>query len=225
MTSSNKTTSHLTPTTRAVYLMRHGAVEGAKAPRRYIGQTDLVLSAAGRRQCDKWKGILDSVAFETIICSDLRRSVETAALIAGHRAVDIRTEPALREIYLGAWEGLTFESIKKRYPQEFDRRGQSIATHRPPDGESFADLAQRVLPVFHNLAAQSTGPMLVVGHGGVNRVILSHLLEMPLEAIFLLGQDYAAMNLLIPYRNTFRVQGLNIQLESIEDFFALAATA
>lgn len=225
MTPADKPSPNLTPTTRAIYLMRHGAVEGAKAPRRYIGQTDLALSAEGRRQSEKWRTILDSVAFETIICSDLGRSVETAALIAGHRDIDIRPEPALREIYLGAWEGLTFESIKKRYPEEFELRGQSIATHRPPDGESFSDLAERVLPAFHKLATQSTGPMLMVGHGGVNRVILSHLLEMPLEAIFLLGQDYAAMNLLIPYRNTFRIQGLNIRLESIEDFFSLATAA
>jgi alpha-ribazole phosphatase len=195
-----------------ICLLRHAEVEAADGLKRYIGQTDLPLSALGRQHCREWAERLVSITLEKIVCSDLQRSLETAKLIANRRSISVQPLRNLREIDLGAWEGLSFETVKAHYPEEYNRRGAALATHRPPGGESFSDLAQRVLPVFYKIAGNASAPVLLVGHAGVNRVILSHLLEMPLEAMFRLGQDYGAMNVIIPRGEQYQVEGINLSL-------------
>jgi broad specificity phosphatase PhoE len=61
----------------------------------------------------------------------------------------------------------------------YERRGASPADYRPPGGESFNDLAARVLPLFEEIVHDSTGNLLIVGHAVDNRIILCHLLNLP----------------------------------------------
>jgi probable phosphoglycerate mutase len=85
-----------------------------------------------------------------------------------------------------------------------------MAGYRPPGGESFADLSDRVLPAFERVVRESEGDLLIVGHAGVNRVILSRLLGMPLAHLFRLGQGYGCLNILESDADAWIVRGLNI---------------
>ena len=197
------------PPRQCIYLMRHGTITSASEPKRFIGQTDLPLNAAGRKQARQWSALLAPTAFDGIYCSDLKRARETAGIIAAGRAVPVTALTALREIHLGAWEGLTFGEVRARFPDEFRRRGTNLPGYRLADGESFNDLRHRVVPAFEAIARQHGGHVLIVGHAGVNRVLLCHLLGVPLANLFRLAQDDACLNVLVGRGTGFQVTTLN----------------
>jgi alpha-ribazole phosphatase/probable phosphoglycerate mutase len=65
-------------------------------------------------------------------------------------------------------------------------------------------MAQRVLPTVHSLVARHRGmEIALVGHGGVNRVILLDAIGAPLDRMFAIEQDYACLNI-IDYSNDGR---------------------
>jgi alpha-ribazole phosphatase len=182
--------------TRKIYLLRHGKIRLEDDQRRYIGQLDLPLSDEGERQARWLQKVLEPLAVGAIYCSDLVRSLRTAEIVAGHRGAAVKALPALREISLGEWEGCAFADIVRRFPEEFKARGADIAYYRVPGGESFADCSQRAVAAFHEIMAASTGDIAIVGHAGVNRLLLCHLLGIPIANIFRIGQDYGCINII-----------------------------
>lgn len=190
-----------------IYLLRHCEIDAGPG-RRFIGQTDLPLNEAGRRQAREWREALKGMPWKGVFCSDLARSRETAGIIAGAEAA-CHVLKAFREIYLGSWEGERQADIRARFPDPWAARGEAMDTFRPPGGESFADLEARVMPAFEELSEFPEGPLLVVGHAGVNRVILCRLLGMPLSHLFRLEQDYGGLTLIGRSVRPFRVKTMN----------------
>jgi len=178
-----------------VYLLRHGD-SSRDDVRRYIGQTDQPLNETGRAQAEFWRRELSTVSFQTVFSSDLSRSIETAGIIVRGRGNMVKTLTGLREINLGDWDGMPMGEVCRRYPAEYEQRGANLAEHRPPGGESFNDLADRVLPLFEEIVNMASGNLLIVGHAGVNRIILSHLLMVPREKLFQLHQEYGCLNII-----------------------------
>ena len=164
-----------------IYLLRHGAIQSPGEGKRYIGWQDHPLNEAGQRQAHAWANYFNGRALDEIHCSDLARCLETARIIAARCSLELRTLQGLREINLGSWEGLRFDEVQTVRPQEFQRRGERIADHRPTGGESFRDLQHRVWPIFTKLAAGPSRTILIVTHAGVIRVLLCRLLGMPLK--------------------------------------------
>ncbi len=191
-----------------VYLLRHGDCRTDDI-KRYCGHEDLSLNGAGEGQALSLGRQLSHLSFSRVVCSDLSRSRETARLVAGD-GVQPEEFPALREIDMGSWDGRPQAEVRRQFTDDYDRRGREIDTFRPPGGESFADLAQRVLPLFLDLVHGTTGNLLLVGHAGVNRVILCHLLGMPLVNLFRISQDYGCLNLLDRTPSGWRVRGINL---------------
>ena len=192
-----------------IYLFRHGEIE-SDGVRRFFGQTDVRLSQGGVEQAKKWGAAFTGTPFEGIYASDLSRCVETARIISGGDGEKVRLVPELREINLGKMEGLSMTDFRKRYPDVWKSRGKDIASFIPEGGESFLDLQHRVIPVFEALSRKHDGNIVMVTHAGVNRVILCHILEMPLSNLFKIDQSYGCLNLLEPYGNGFRVTGMNL---------------
>jgi probable phosphoglycerate mutase len=192
-----------------VYLLRHGdsRQDGEK---RYIGQKDTLLSETGRRQALWWRKELSTIPFHAAFSSDLQRSRETLRIITEGRTIASTALPGLREISVGLWDGLPMEEVRKNFPGEYERRGADPAGHRPPEGESFVELRDRIVPLFESMVRDSEGAVLVVGHAGVNRVILCHMLGMPLGNIFRIGQDYGCLNVLIREKGLLSVKSMNV---------------
>lgn len=180
---------------RKLWLIRHGTVVG-DAARRYIGSTDLPMSGEGEAAIERVAGYLASAPLDLVLCSPLGRSRRTAEILCSGRHVQVRQLPALAEIDMGDWEGMLRSEVAHAYPEAWAARGRDIAGFRPPGGESFADLAARVVPVLECLAEWGTDlNVAIAGHAGVNRVLLCHLLGMPLEALFRIAQPPAALSL------------------------------
>ncbi|MBN2468837.1 MAG: alpha-ribazole phosphatase [Deltaproteobacteria bacterium] len=178
-----------------IYLLRHGEID-LQGQKVMVGQTDLPLSETGVCQAEQWREEFVGIGFDKIYCSDLKRSQETAQIIGMNRRERIRVRPELREMNLGEWEGFSRDRIKVCFPGEWERRGQDFESYRPPGGESFGDLAKRVVPIFEEILRHSDKDVLIVGHAGVNRVILCHVLGIPLANLFRFSQDYASLNII-----------------------------
>lgn len=179
---------------REIYLVRHGEIEGAGGPKRFIGQTDAPLSEVGVRQALRLRDSLRQVPLSAIYCSDLARSRETAFLVAEPHGILPEIGIEWREIGLGEWDGLEFETVRATSPELFRERGRDPVHTRPPGGESFFDCARRIIPAFYAMLQGSTGNVLLVGHAGVNRIILSQVLGKSLADLFSIRQEYGCVN-------------------------------
>jgi len=194
-----------------IYLLRHGAILSAANGKQYIGVQDVALSAIGHSQACAWADYFAGAGLDEIYCSDLARCLETARIIGAGCNLAPQALPELREVSLGAWEGQQFDTIKTRDPQGFQQRGDHIADHRPPGGESFRDLQNRAWPIFETAARRHQGQTLIVTHAGVIRVLLCRLLGMPLDNLFCIGQAYGALTIIEVRPQGYRIQAINIQ--------------
>lgn len=194
---------------RVIYLLRHGEPLLEPSGRRYVGQIDPPLSPAGVDQARQCRHRFQNIPLTAVICSDLQRSVQTATIIAQGHALEVSPIRELREINMGDWDGLPFATVRAMDRAGYDRRGIDPAGHRPPDGESFSDLQRRVIPVFERIIERTENDILIVGHAGVNRVILCHVLRIPLSKLFHLAQDYARCSILTLKGDEYRLYSLN----------------
>lgn len=178
-----------------IFLIRHGEVESPGGV--FYGQQDVPLSRQGREQTRLAARNLSGVAIRAVIASDLSRCRALAREISSIHTVEPIITPELREVDFGEWTGLTWQEIERGYPGEFTRRMANLATYRPPGGESLEDVRERVMPVIIKLAQDYTGDAVAVAaHGGINRVILSSLLEMPLQNMFSIDQGFCCTNII-----------------------------
>ena len=176
-----------------IYIIRHGEID-RHSPRCFLGQTDLALNANGIRQAQALHEHLKHIPFNQVFTSPLQRAVQTAVLVSGISPESLIRIEAFKEINLGAWEGLTIDEVRDRFPGAYEQRGQDLECFRPQGGESFADLSARCYPALLTLANIYPGPLLVVAHAGVNRVLLSRMQQRPLQQLFNIPQDYCGIN-------------------------------
>ncbi len=196
----------MNPTT--LYLVRHGAIIRV-AGKAYIGQLEAPLSEEGVEQAWALRKWLEPVRFSAIYSSDLSRAQRTGKIIAGTRGRSIEVLSALREISLGEWEGFTFSQIEQRFPKEYAARGRDMENWRPPGGESFADCRARVLDALREILSRAQGNILLIGHAGVNRLILCDLLGVPVANLHSIGQDYGCVNIIEYSESRARLKLLN----------------
>ena len=194
---------------RIIYLIRHGNIVMENNERRYIGQIDIPLSAEGMCQARLLEAELARQELAAAFCSDLTRSVDTARIITEKLNINLTIRRELREISMGDWEGKTFKEIAQAYPEEYVKRGKNIASYRIPGAESFAECQSRILAAFTEIVNATQENILIVGHAGINRLLLCHVLGMPMENLFHITQDYGCMNILVGDKGKYRLKLLN----------------
>lgn len=194
---------------KIIYLLRHGSVVHGDEERRYIGETDLPLSIEGVEQAHLLHSEFSGKEISAVICSDLIRCVDTARIVCRGLTDNIIVRADLREISMGEWEGKSFREIAQKYPEEYLKRGENISTYRIPGAESFKECQSRIIRVFSDIMEAIKGNALIVGHAGVNRLLLCYILGMPIKNIFRISQDYACINIVVSNQSEYRVVLLN----------------
>jgi alpha-ribazole phosphatase len=194
---------------KVIYLIRHGLVAMNGGGRRYVGQLDLSLHEEGIRQAEELRERLKDLPISAVYCSDLKRSVETARIIARDRGLEPLALESLREINLGRWEGESFEEIRRRYPDAYEERGRDILHFKTPEGESFLDCIQRIIPALYEVLHSDHEVVLIVGHAGVNRIILCQALGWSADRLFEIKQDHGCLNIVHFEDSSFRVDVIN----------------
>jgi len=179
-----------------IYLVRHGSVVGAET-RRFIGHLDVPLSPVGEAEAAALGRRLTNAKLAAAYCSDLARTRRTAEILAAPHGLEVVPLPELREFSMGRWEGLTAAEIRALDPAAFETWMADIGRFQFPGGESLPDVSARAWPAFEGIAARHPGSrVLVVAHGGPNRIVMCRALGIRPERILALGQDYAALSVL-----------------------------
>ena len=164
-------------------MVRHGLTTW-NSEGRFQGHTDVPLSHEGLRQADALGARLASWEIHGCYASDLTRSMDTARGVLQGRHLTPIPVKKLRELSYGEWEGMTLGEVERLYP---DRHAQMMGWREefaPPGGESMGEFKVRVaglenrLRTFHGEGET----LLIVGHGGSLRLLLSTVLELPASA-------------------------------------------
>ena len=162
--------------TTRLLLVRHGATT-LSAEDRFAGSTDIPLSDEGRHQAARLGARLADDRIAAVYCSPMRRTLETAALIAEPHGLAPVTRPGLREIDHGHWEGLTRQEVEGRFGDEYARWEEDPFIVAPTGGECGVDVMARALPVIRAIIEAHTGQnVLVVSHKATIRLVISSLL-------------------------------------------------
>jgi broad specificity phosphatase PhoE len=150
-------------------LLRHGETDWNRDGR-FQGHADPPLNAKGREQARTLAAELAGEGIELVYTSDLARARETAEIVAERLGASVVALRELREIDVGEWQGLTWPEVEERYPdaaRNWHERG-----HGWQSGESYDDLAERVLGTLRRIAGDHPAQrVLIVGHGGTVRVV------------------------------------------------------
>ncbi len=192
-----------------IYLLRHGEVVLAQT-HRFIGHLDVPLSEHGERQSRAQAARLASARFAAIFTSDLARARRTGEIIATPHGLTPVAVPALREMAMGRWDGLTAAEIRQREPETFREWMAHVGEFPFPEGESVPDLRARAWPAFETIAARHEGEAVaIVAHGGTNRALICSALDLPLARLLAFGQNYAALTVLARVDGRWELRKLN----------------
>jgi len=148
-----------------ILLARHGQSDW-NATRRWQGHADRPLTEKGREQARALAERLRHVELDAVYSSDLRRAADTAAAVSN----EVIELPALREVDVGSWSGLTRAEAEERFPDGVARWREGFPGWE--DGESYEELTRRVLAAVLEIARRHEGGrVLVVSHGGPIRAL------------------------------------------------------
>ena len=177
-------------------LVRHGETEW-NAAHRWQGHTDTPLSQLGRRQAELLRERLAREPLVAAYASDLSRAWDTATTALAGRDVPLTPRPALREIYLGDWQGLTTPEIEQRWPGQLARYFNADADARPGGGETRQEMQARIAGAVQEIAAaHPEGQVLIVSHGGALRGLACWALDAPTSSSGRFEVDNCALSIL-----------------------------
>ena len=165
---------------QSLYFTRHGETVW-NVENKICGVTDIPLTDNGRAQARALgrRLAVEPTGITRILCSPLIRASETARLIAAETGLPLTVEPRLREQAFGRYEGTprngaAFALAKLHFIDRFD------------GGESMLQLAARIYALLDELRGQD-GPVLLVAHNGIARVVQSYFHDMTNEQFALFG--------------------------------------
>jgi probable phosphoglycerate mutase len=176
-------------------LLRHGQTE-LSVQRRYSGRGNPALTDLGRRQAEAAAQYLaQKGGVAAVITSPLQRAYDTAVAAAKALGLDVSVDDDLIETDFGTWEGLTFGEAAERDP-ELHRRWLRDTSVKPPDGESFDSVANRVRRAQRRIIAEHGGDtVLVVSHVTPIKTLLRLALDAGQGILYRLHLDLASLSI------------------------------
>ena len=190
------------PTT--VILVRHG-VTAHTLEKRFSGglaSANPGLDDEGREQAravGAWLAPLaDSVG--AVVSSPVRRTLETAEIVADMLEQNVEVEHGFAEMEFGAWDGKTFLEVAEQHPDDLDAWLGSLDV-APGGGESFRVVEKRVLDGLQRLLDEHGGKtVVVVSHVTPIKTLVAHAVEAPLSAVFRMELSPASVTVLSFFR-------------------------
>lgn len=174
-------------------LLRHGECEGGHV---YRGRLDFPLNENGWQQLRDKTQQLDM--WTHIVSSPLQRCALFADEVAQRCNKPLSVMDGFREVDFGDWEGRLIADVWHEQGSNVRRFFADPVNAAPPNGEPMREFEQRVVEAWHAMLQSLRGEhVLLVAHGGTIRVLLAHVLAMPLNRI---------ANLEVPYASASRIR-------------------
>ncbi len=193
-----------------VWLVRHGETAFGEGEPRYCGSSDVPLTSRGVAQAEAIAKALATRSLAALYITDLCRTAQTAAPLARCTGLAPVICVALREVDYGEWEGRTYAEVADQWPELYPRWKAAPDAVAPPGGETFAQLAARILPAFTALAQRHAGEEIaIIAHKSVNRTLLCCLLELPVSRYTRIHQEPGAINRILVEPHRTVVTGVN----------------
>ena len=177
-------------------LVRHGETEW-NGLGRYQGQSDIELNGVGLEQAERLRDRFKDEKIDSVYCSDLKRSIQTAEPIASAHGVRLTRVKELRELDFGEFEGKYFGDIEHRYMAlEKSWRAGNLDVS-VPGGESLAEMDARTTNFVGMIREHHVdGAVLVVAHGGPLKMIVCQLIGLNLRYWWRLHLDIASVSVI-----------------------------
>lgn len=191
-------------------LLRHGEVE-ERYQRIFGGRIDMELSPRGHEQARVLANYLREQTIHALYASPMKRAQQTLAPIAQAVAVSPVTREELREVDFGVWTGLGWEEVRERFGVHAFDWLEELEQDLVPEAEGDGRFRARIQPCLRDILAQHPGQTVaVVCHGGVIRMMLSILLDLPLGRTSMFEIDYASLTAIDWEPDRVEIQVLNL---------------
>ena len=165
-----------------IYLVRHGETDW-NLENKIQGQTDTHLNENGRKQARELaeKISLELCGIGSNYTSKKVRALETARIIGEKLSITPVVQQGLEEICLGKWEGYTWKQVREVFSEEYQNWHQNRRYQIPPEGESYQQLLNRLLPALDDIVKKEKRDILVVTHSAVIMTLMSYIYDTPFE--------------------------------------------
>ncbi|MCI8614103.1 histidine phosphatase family protein [Parablautia intestinalis] len=165
-----------------IYLARHGETDW-NIENRIQGQVDTELNEKGRQQAEELARKIAEGEYQigSIYTSAKKRALETAWIAGNKLGMVPKVQQGLEEISFGKWEGYRWKQVRELFPEEYQVWRNNRRYQVPPEGESYQQLLDRLLPALSDIAKKEKVNALVVTHSAVIMTLLSYLYDTPFE--------------------------------------------
>jgi broad specificity phosphatase PhoE/ribonuclease HI len=214
-------------------LVRHG-VTPHTAAKKFSGglkSSNPGLSEEGRAQVRATADWLAPIAegIDAVVASPVRRTMESAEIIAARLGKTVDVEPGFAEMEFGSWDGLTFAEVAERDRAGLDGWLGSL-DQPPPGGESFRQVEERVLAGLGRILEQhAERTVVVVSHVTPIKTLVAKALTAPLEAVFRMQLSPASVTVLTFLQEVDGTERATMRLYNArppgDDAFSPAASA
>ncbi|WP_102401068.1 alpha-ribazole phosphatase [Haloimpatiens massiliensis] len=159
-----------------IYLVRHGETfQNARGT--YYGSMNVGLNKKGVAQIEALSKFFKDINIDKVYISDTKRAYETAKIILREKPKSLYKDERLKETSFGDFEGKTFEELSKEYPKECEMWLKDWKNFRPPGGETYMEMYERVSNFMDELKQMKYDNVLIVTHSGVIKAILCYVME------------------------------------------------
>jgi broad specificity phosphatase PhoE len=172
-------------------LVRHAQTDWNKKEI-FRGRAEVELNRTGIRHAEKTSTLLADLPIDGICTSPLKRSIVTAQILARPHSVKPREYPGLIDIDYGEWQGLMREEVERKFTGLYTQWINQPHLVKFPEGESLSDVEKRAVACFKEIV-ESHNFSIIVSHRVVIKVILLHILGLPLSAFWKVKQDPCAI--------------------------------
>jgi broad specificity phosphatase PhoE len=190
-------------------LIRHAEVEESYH-KIFGGQIDMNLSPRGHEQARTLAKFLRGRKIDAIYASPMKRVQQTLAPFFKNGAPAQTILPALREVHFGDWTGLNWEQVCDKFSLQTHEWLDHIERGLAPNGETGPQFRARIEPCLKKIVRNHPGKTVAIFcHGGVIRMILAVLLNLPLPRTNLFEIEYASVTQVALRPNLNEVELLN----------------
>lgn len=161
----------------------------------YRGRADVNLDEMGIKQAELLGNYLSHWGLEAIYSSPLRRSLETANIIARYQKISVHIAKDLIDFDYGEWQSLPEQEAKRLYPTLHNEWHNNPHKVKMLGGESLEDVRRRVIKVINDVLARYQGSVVLVSHRVVNKVLICYLLGLDNSYFWNIKQDVGGITI------------------------------